>query len=186
MATPVGHSLAGLAIYELAWGERERNWQGRVMAAILANLPDSDFIPGFLLGDINGIHHQATHSIGYVLFLGVAAYMLSRLGKIGDSLWVAFVVVVLVGSHLAIDWVTEDTSAPIGIPVFWPFSDVHYQCSVVLFTDVWRENFLSARTLLHNLRGMCIETAVLGPPWLIFWWLGSRRRKRRGCREVAR
>jgi inner membrane protein len=175
MATPIGHGLAGLAIYELLCHRRDPDWRGRFAAIAVANLPDADFIPGFLLGDINGIHHGATHSLAYMAMLGAIAYGLSRFMQTDRRLWILLFVMALVGSHVAIDWLTEDTSNPVGIPLFWPFSDAHFKSSYVLFTDVWRDNFMSVATIWHNTKGMFVEVAILAPPWLLIRWWRRRR-----------
>jgi membrane-bound metal-dependent hydrolase YbcI (DUF457 family) len=39
-------------------------------------------------------------------------------------------------SHLLGDWLSVDTSVPIGIPLFWPLNDSYFISPVLIFQDI--------------------------------------------------
>ena len=67
MATPAGHSLAGYIIFLIAKRRLllPAGWKGALLAVILSNVPDLDYIPGYITGSPNIFHHGISHSIGF-------------------------------------------------------------------------------------------------------------------------
>ncbi|RPH83056.1 MAG: metal-dependent hydrolase [Desulfobacteraceae bacterium] len=117
MASPVAHTLLGFTLFNL-WPYGTRGFQirpgvlyGLVAAASLA--PDLDFIPGLFLGNPNRFHQTVSHSLGmaFVLALGFGAIL--RLRYTGSS-WLKWssLLLVLIGSHLLLDFFTEDYRPP--------------------------------------------------------------------------
>jgi membrane-bound metal-dependent hydrolase YbcI (DUF457 family) len=80
-------------------------------------------------------------------------------------------------SHLALDYVTYDGSAPYGIPILWPFTWQPFLSPITLLPHV--QHTRAPVLSLHNLLLMALETVLLGP--LLAWSLlaSSRRRRRR-------
>ena len=100
MASPVGHTLMGVAVGALVlhavsapmayrWGLplarstsdtgvngaslwRCLHWRWLLLIVLSANFADLDFLPGALVGDINRWHHTASHSFLAVLIWGFA------------------------------------------------------------------------------------------------------------------
>lgn len=71
MATPVGHTLAGLVI---ARRLGVRSPAGLVAAALAANVPDLDFIPGIVLHrNPYRFHRKTTHTPGFTMITGMLA-----------------------------------------------------------------------------------------------------------------
>ena len=71
MATPVGHTLAGLLV---ARRLGVRSPAGLAAAALAANVPDLDFIPGIVLhGDPYRMHRKLTHTPGFTITAGMLA-----------------------------------------------------------------------------------------------------------------
>ena len=94
------------------------------VAAVLACLPDVDYLPGLVRGYLNTTHQQTTHSVAWVLLVSAGIWMAGRAWKPAWFGWRAAVFLgVLIGSHLAIDMITEDHFAPYGFPLWFPFSD---------------------------------------------------------------
>ena len=165
MASPVFHGLAGVGLaYVLAGDARlplfafVRNaWKMLGIAAALACLPDVDFLPGLLAGDLNAFHQKSTHSATWVLLVSAGLWLAGRAWK---PRWfrgrAAAFIVLLVGSHLAIDLVTEDRSAPYGIPLWAPFSEVAVQAPVVLL-PAWDKATLAELARAANGRPLAIE-----------------------------
>jgi hypothetical protein len=71
LATPVGHTLAGLLV---ARRLGVRSPAGLAAAALAANVPDLDFIPGIVLhGDPYRMHRKLTHTAGFTVTAGMLA-----------------------------------------------------------------------------------------------------------------
>ena len=57
MASPLGHGLMGVAVGRLSGVKSAGpSWRWYASAMIGANVPDLDFFPGLLIGDINRFH----------------------------------------------------------------------------------------------------------------------------------
>jgi membrane-bound metal-dependent hydrolase YbcI (DUF457 family) len=133
MCTPIGHSLAGIVLWTAIvlparhslgylWRWARRQWEGVLLAVLMANLCDLDYLPGLLSGDLNRWHHMYSHSIGWVVLAGVGTCLIWKgLQPATEDRYLALVFAAL-GSHLLLDWMTEDGCAPFGIMAGWPFS----------------------------------------------------------------
>src|SRR5688500_4075005 len=83
MATPVGHSLAGYAVYRsCAARESLRPMHALLLCIVMANLPDVDFLPGILAGRPALYHQGITHSLAAALLVPLAAAGLISLGDV--------------------------------------------------------------------------------------------------------
>lgn len=106
MATPVGHTLIGLA---LARRLGVRSPLGMVAAAIGASLPDADVIAGMALHrDPWKLHKKATHTTGFALSAGMLAGfagLVSAGNAEGerDLIVDSYTGAAIVGSHLLLD-----------------------------------------------------------------------------------
>src|SRR5687767_6116382 len=88
MPTPIGHSLVGIAIGLVAGRSLTRKtWSSCLITVALANLPDVDFIPGYLAGNPREYHWTATHSLAAALTMGalVGAVVRRRGGRFGPA-----------------------------------------------------------------------------------------------------
>ena len=136
MASPVGHLLLALS----CTGLRERSSDPRpalfwtvIVTACWA--PDLDFIPGMLVGEPNRYHGGASHSLtGALLFS--SAVVLGFWRSTSNSIRLGSMAFLAYASHLLGDWLTVDNGTPIGIPVFWPFSDIHFISPVTIFRNI--------------------------------------------------
>ena len=134
MATPLGHYLVGVSITQgLARdsGERKRG----LWLAVIACLPDLDFIPGFFVGRLGQFHHGITHSFAAAAIFSILAWLVFRWCARGISLNLSLVFL-LYTSHVVLDFVTLDNSVPYGVPLFWPWSHDSYQSSWLLLPNV--------------------------------------------------
>jgi len=167
MPSPVAHALAG-ALFGLCVHRKELpkiNWfflrkpfekslfsglRGKEIwfFGVLGMLPDSDFL--------FDAHSTVTHSIGAVVLLFVVVVLMS--GKIYFSIGCAFAY----GSHLLLDWLGGDVTAPYGIMMLWPYSQEFFLSEVSLFSGICRE-FNSFYCWQHNLRALVWELLILGP-----------------------
>src|SRR5688572_10631819 len=165
MATPIGHSLAGLV--GVAAAPSRHVPPLLLLAVVMANAPDLDFIPGLVVGRPALYHQGATHSLGGAAIASLAGALV--LGRFGVPFGAAFrVAVIAYSSHLALDLVGPDRRPPYGIPLFWPLSDAHFISPVPLLPGVhhaartdtstgdWLRGVLAAR----NLRAIALEVAL--------------------------
>jgi len=184
MPSPIGHSLAGYIIYRaIRRPAAVREFVSVLPYLVVANAPDLDFIPGFFVGDPNRYHHGMSHSVGFALLVSVAASFflcLKRQASMGRNFSIVFC---LYFSHIALDYLSVDSSAPHGVPLFWPLSDKFYIASFAFLPDVTREPFTSSSLTfilsffsLHNLWTVLIELLLLLP--VLFLVSGLRQRKR--------
>jgi inner membrane protein len=165
MASPVFHGLAGAGrAYLLAGDARlplfaslRKDWIILGVAAALACLPDVDFLPGLLAGDLNAFHQKTTHSVAWVLLASAGLWLVGRAWR---PAWfgrrAALFIFLLIGSHLAIDLVSEDRRPPYGIPLWAPFSEAAVQAPFALL-PAWDKATLAELGSAANLRPLAIE-----------------------------
>jgi membrane-bound metal-dependent hydrolase YbcI (DUF457 family) len=158
MPSPVGHALGGILAGHLigsgrlvsafsggsapdgpglVWTrrvpDRWRLWTSAGVCAALGILPDVDLA--------FGAHSMYTHSIGAVavVLLLIAAAFRFQHWRIVLALTAAY------ASHLPLDWLGHDTTAPFGIMALWPFSDGYYMSYLNWFPPVdrryWQDTF---------------------------------------------
>jgi len=172
MPSPVGHIIAGVATgwVTQAWPGASR--PGRtaagaipVVCVLLALAPDADL----LLAS----HRTVTHSLGAVVAVGLLAAGMARWRRwpVVPSVLAA---TAAVGSHLVLDWLGRDSSAPIGIMALWPFTDAYYASGLDLFMDVSRRYWLFDEFVVHNAKAAARELALIGPFAAAAWY--ARRR----------
>ena len=169
MPTPIGHALGGVAVgclvvaaSALAPASRSRRFEferflarlgpcrGLAGIACLAMIPDVDLLLG--------IHSGATHSVGAMLIAAAVAGAWARPARPQ----VAAVAAAAYGSHVLLDWLGGDPSAPRGVMALWPLSREFHLSDAHLFLRVCREYWL-ADCWWHNLRAVARELAILGP-----------------------
>ena len=169
MPSPVGHALGGIA---LGWRAVPRaQWRAALTLAAVAVAPDLDL----LVGDHRGI----SHSVGAAVIVGVVAAILwsafAPPALRRDTLRVALCATLAWTSHVALDWLSNDTRAPIGVMALWPFSDGFYQSSLFLFDAISRRYWLPQEFIWHNLRAALRELVILAPLAHVAWRLGRVR-----------
>jgi LexA-binding, inner membrane-associated putative hydrolase len=173
--SPIGHALGGLAAGWLV-AAPEPTRRGRVIqAAILAGVavaPDLDLLVGR--------HSGETHSLGAALIAGaVAAWMRWPVAR---ARWqIFFAVCVAWASHPLLDVFGQDTSAPYGVMVFWPFSHAYVYTNLGWFLPIYRRWWLPG-FVAHNLTAAFWELVILAPITAVVWWIGRRARAGRPTR----
>ncbi len=169
MPLPVGHSLLGYATYDAVTGEeRKTTWRALLLVVVVANLPDLDFLPGFLMGEPNRFHrHYLSHSLGAAIVVGalLAAFFYRRRNKKFFSCFLLFFAVYF--SHVVLDYFGVDRTNPLGVPMFWPLTSSHFMAPIGLFMSVQKSNdsgsFFQTIFVMHNLLATLWELALLLP-----------------------
>jgi hypothetical protein len=183
MPSPVGHALAGAAI---AWSldrrgeadlngtraasrfhaERSRRQLGpQVIAwtcAALAVAPDLD-----LLGPWP--HRTFTHTVLAAALVAIVSTLVTA-RVTGRIHWrIVLLCTVAYGSHLLLDWLSEDTRLPRGVQILWPFSHRWFISDWQIFRSTIREHIFSVNSMRINILAVVQEIAILGPIAALAW-----------------
>ena len=162
MASPVGHGLAAIAagwmVARPSSSRKDLLLQSVTLAAI-GVMPDLDLL-------INR-HSAETHSIGIAAVVAsVAALARLPLAQTRVRIWLAVFLSWM--THPLLDFFTEDSSVPVGIMMWWPFSSAHYHSGLAVFDSIYRRWWLPG-FLEHNLIAAVKEFVILGPIAAIVW-----------------
>ena len=176
MPTPVGHSLAGLAVHLTS--PRERGRERLVLAAFLiglANLPDIDLVPGYFIGEPRAFHWGATHSLFAALCAGLVSGSLARWLDRPFAPFFALATAAY-GSHIVLDLLLGPGAPSIGLQVLWPFSTERFMAPWSVFRmlpgsieQLGPLGALFSRGALPLIRR---ELMILVPVCLAFWAFG--------------
>jgi inner membrane protein len=177
--SPLGHMLGGIAAGWLVGGVPARGGARpsaeRVRSALtyacLGALPDIDLLVG--------VHRGPTHSIGAALIVGIAAGALGYFR--GDSrlpwatMTFAMACAAAFGSHVLLDWLSSDTSAPIGIMALWPLDHTYYVSDFQVFMAISRRYYHGWTFVWQNLLAVTREVAILLPLVSLVMMVRQRR-----------
>ena len=146
MPSPIGHALGGICA---GWdtGARQNLRDACILAAV-AIAPDLDLF----VGD----HRSITHSIGAAAAAGLVALVATRRPR-----W-AIAVALAWGSHILLDWLSNDTRPPIGVMALWPFTRDYYKAGIEIFPPVSR-HYWESRFWIYNLKAVVMELLILLP-----------------------
>jgi inner membrane protein len=165
MPSPIGHMLGGAIAGQVVAGRRMPRWVPLAFG-VAGAAPDLDLL--------FGIHSGPTHGVGFALLAGALAAAAWR----GPGRWrVAAAFAAAYGSHTLLDWLSTDTSPPLGIMALWPFSTEYYLSPYRVFLPVSRKYWL-VEAWLGNLRAVIRELLILGPLVWVVWWIRSGVRMR--------
>ncbi len=182
MASPLGHSLAGLALYLTLRKDGTTGFSvpEAVAVVVVSNLPDLDLIPGFLSGNSSLWHHRATHSLFFALLVSVcilgASVLLKGAKKTSGRLVLTFGILICL--HIGLDLVTFDDNPPRGLQVFWPFSREYFQSPVPLLDRVMRRD-VDWELIVQWAKVALKEVIIFGPLLAgVVWWRRDDRKQR--------
>jgi inner membrane protein len=191
MPSPIGHAIGGVAAAWFAAGRPSptRSWVGQALIlGAIAMLPDVDLL--------FGAHSGPTHSIGAAAIAGLASGLsLSLFARLSRAVEPAvpggaksdrqgpdpklFAVAATAAwcSHILLDWLGEDTSAPFGVMALWPFSREYFMSPIPVMPAITRRYWLPG-FWMQNFRALMFELMVLLPIAIAIWI--ARRRQPRG------
>jgi inner membrane protein len=167
--------------------EREvtfRRWKILFWYLVCANLPDLDFLPGYLVGKPNLYHHGISHSLGLAALTGLAVGLYGLLKKKISLLKTFGIVFGLYFSHVLLDCLSIDTSPPFGVQLLWPLSGQYFISPLSIFPTVYRAGTSGAflRSLLNigNLKLIAVELVYFIPLVVLAHLLIRRSRRGKG------
>jgi len=141
MPLPIAHSLGGVAIWKCQSNSFFKTWrQNLLFFILLSNLPDLDFLPGFLIGEPSLFHHGVSHSLGMAILTGLLGGAFFWRKK-GTSFWSGSLVIGLTYYfHILLDYFTVDERLPFGMMMVWPFSNEYYISNFKIFDKMVRSD----------------------------------------------
>lgn len=169
MPSPVAHSLIGFIVYYSLTNKGKINWKIIGTYVLVANLPDFDFIPGFILNSPNNFHRSFSHSIGMSIIFGLFLALISHFKAHPKNFIHNFLLYGgLYLSHIFLDLFSVDTSVPFGVQIFWPITHFFYISPFSLFLDIQRDissntEFIYTLFNLHNFKTILIEVSIFLP-----------------------
>ena len=167
MPSPVGHALGAVAV---GWQIVPRpQWRAAAILALVAIAPDFDL----LIHD----HRGMSHSLGVAILAGLGALVITRSPR-----W-ALAVTLAWASHVALDWLSNDTRPPIGVMALWPVSREYYKAPIEIFPAVSR-HYWETRFWIYNTKALIVEVLILGP--LAAWAVRAATPRRRSPSERRR
>ena len=146
MPSPVGHALGAIAV---GWGAvPRRDVAGAAILAAVAIAPDLDLLVH--------THRGESHSVGALLVAGLASWIVTRQPRWGVAVALAW------GSHILLDWLSNDTRPPLGVMAMWPFTGDYYKAAFEIFPPVSRR-YWEARFWIYNLKAVAVELLIMLP-----------------------
>lgn len=173
MPSPIGHTIAGLTVHVLgAKQESDLLSPPRLLTVVFAaNAADLDLLVRFVDG--RNHHQQQTHSMSFAIGAALLAWVAFRLARWPRPAALAMACGLAWLSHLLLDYLNEDTNPPIGLPLFWPWSDSYWKFPWPIFLQIGRT--LTWESLRANVVAAAWEALVLLPLFSLAWRFRTRR-----------
>jgi len=128
-----------------------------VLAAVAA---DADLL--LRLVDGQNHHQGVTHSVGFALLVGILASLaLGRRRGARRAAWLGLLIALAWSSHGLVDFLSGDTSPPLGPMLLWPATRAHFLSPWPIFSDTVRS--LRWPVVWHNALALAREVAILLP-----------------------
>lgn len=162
MPSPIGHLLAGAAVYTGGTNRDTRSTALLAIALVGSMVPDLDFVPGILIGNMREFHHGISHSLAFaVLFGGVIFALVHAMDRALANRAAAFAFLAY-ASHVVLDFVSVNTGT-LGVPLLWPLSEGQIGVNLRLF-GYFRYDTSGIAGVLHwkNLMPFSRELLILG------------------------
>ncbi len=168
MPSPVGHLIAGATAGLLVNGPTRLPML--VAFGLTAVLPDLDLL--------TSVHRGPTHGVGSAAIAGIVGWAVWPLVDVErrsprERLRFAVAIAAAYATHILLDWLSADTSAPVGLMALWPFSRRYYEPPLHLFLSVNRRYWL-LNAWMANIRAVALELLILVP----LFWAAARVRRR--------
>jgi hypothetical protein len=163
MPSPLAHTAAGFAIYNLLRSPEVAKPKLFWTTTLFSLLPDADSLVGLLSRDFYRFHNNISHSLGFAIAAGALAGTLLGWGK--GLFWRWFSAGFLAYAlHLGLDyWATRR-----GILLLWPFSNRRFISPTKLFYGFqWGRGIWSKTHLWTVLTELLFGLALIaGMRWL--------------------
>jgi membrane-bound metal-dependent hydrolase YbcI (DUF457 family) len=135
-------------------------------------LPDFDFLPGILIGDLRAFHHGVSHSLALAVLFGLVVFFFIRGRHTEVAVRAGLLAAAAYASHVLLDLVGVNDGTR-GVPIIWPLSDHQFGLNLqllgyfhygTLHPGIW------SVIRWENVSALSRELLVIGSlPLLLFW-----------------
>jgi membrane-bound metal-dependent hydrolase YbcI (DUF457 family) len=132
MPSPIGHLLGGAAVYAGGTTCDTRSTALLVIALVGSTVPDLDFLPGILIGDLRAFHHGISHSFALAMLFGAVIFVFVRAIDKALAKRAAAFALLAYSSHVMLDFVNVNPGT-LGVPLLWPVSEEQFGVNLRLF-----------------------------------------------------
>jgi inner membrane protein len=201
MALPIAHATAGYLVHRVSRGDGATRcrpggdrpptgaWRRAALFMLMGNLPDLDFLVGFVFGRPGMFHRGVSHTVLAAVAFGIAAGVYGQWRGYGRFGATALACGAAYLSHLVLDAVTIDHRPPFGAQFFWPLSSEYYISPVTIFSEIIIDGRTRADFLRTTLNGSAVlvllREAVIAAATLGAWQLGEAWRDRSRDRGLS-
>jgi membrane-bound metal-dependent hydrolase YbcI (DUF457 family) len=141
-------------------------------------LPDFDFVPGILIGDLRAFHHGVSHSIALAVFFGLLVFFCTRRRQKDIALRAGIVAAAAYAFHVILDLINVHEGTR-GVPVLWPLSDQQFGLNLHLLGYVhYSERGIWSVIRWDNVSAFSRELVVIGSLVLFLLWRERRPTQR--------
>jgi len=176
MPSPVGHILGGAAVY-LAGTRRESRSSRMVTIAFLGSvLPDFDFLPGILIGEMGAFHHGISHSLAFSVLFGAIVFLFFRRIDQAVAIRASMLAMLAYAVHVVLDFVGVNEGTQ-GVPIFWPLSTERFGIDLNLFGHFrWSDirDGIGAIVRWDNVMTLLREVLIGGGAVFLLLWRDRR------------
>lgn len=181
MPSPIGHSLISVGASLFYKGEEKRffrHWKFILFVILIGNLPDFDFIPGILMGNLSIFHSTYTHTIGFAVLVGFLVWAVSKIIHIKRPFGLALFSFILIILHLLADAFNYDSRPPLGVMLFWPITKKYFYMPLQIFFPFNRHDlgqFFSTGNLIATISELSVGLPLILVGYI--WSSGKNWRK---------
>lgn len=185
MATTLGHALCGVSCLMVVVALRKSSMPRFTSPyifgfSVLANLPDIDYIAGFILAsDPNRYHYGATHSLIFPIVSGLIACAFFLKSIILFDRWIILSATIF--SHILIDFLTGPIQGgypSYGLQLLWPLSTMRNAAPVTIFQGPHHQtmnDLFSAFNLWVVVKEVLIFTPLMALLWIVVLAMSRRQ-----------
>ena len=174
MPSPLGHLLAGIAVY--LTGTQRGSRSGLILSVTLLGsiLPDCDFLPGILIGDLRAFHHGVSHSLALAVLFGLLIFFFSPRQKRDIALRAGILAASAYASHVILDLVSVNPGTR-RVPMLWPLSAQQFGLELYLLGYFhYSDRGIWSVIRWDNISALSRELVVLGSLVLLLLWRERR------------
>lgn len=137
-----------------------------LVAAVLAILPDSDYLFYKIFNWGEEWHRSFTHSIFFAVVCGSAVAI--AFGKPSLMYFLVFTLATL--SHPLLDAFVSEGG---GVQLAWPLSAHYFHFGLVQYPNLFKGQPSSLRILIRVLQYSLVEASIFAPPFALILWFRS-------------
>lgn len=172
MPSPVGHMLGGAAV--LLAGTRKESRSRLILGITLfaSIVPDLDFLPGILIGNMGAFHHGISHSLTFAVLFGAITFLFVMQVEKAVALQAAMLATGSYVGHILLDFVGVNEGTQ-GVPILWPLYDEKFGYTLGLFGHFrWGDirNGIGTVVRWDNVVPVLLEILLVGSVVLVLLW----------------